>query len=263
MLPTVAGPLVSVVIPAYNAESTVEAAVRSALAQDVDVEVVVVDDGSTDGTPEVLAGIEGIVSDRIPNGGAAAARNRALELASGEIVAFLDADDEWSAGRLTTPLGALCQRPEVDGILTDHAVWDGASILGTGAEQNAARFGMTSGTVMTARMPAMFGALILRRDLVERIGPFDLRYRIHEDVDYWYRVLTARARIVFVPEPTYLYRHNAGKSGSWKKAGADLVRINLRHATARRTPAPLRWIAARRFLYAVLRSSIAFLRRDH
>lgn len=98
-------PAVSVLIPAYNVASYLDAAVASALAQEVDVEVVIVDDGSTDSTPETIRRLEAdprVRGFRLPvNGGPSAARNKALDEARGGWIAFLDADDWFAPGRLT------------------------------------------------------------------------------------------------------------------------------------------------------------------
>ena len=105
-----ASPLVSVIVPAYNVEAYVEQAVRSILGQTMgDLELIVVDDGSTDATGEILnelaAGDARMRVLHVPNGGAPAARNRALELARGRYVAFADADDECAP----TYLEELCR----------------------------------------------------------------------------------------------------------------------------------------------------------
>jgi succinoglycan biosynthesis protein ExoO len=97
-------PAVSVLIPAYNVASYLEKAVASALAQEVDLEVIVVDDGSTDSTPETIRSLEAdprVRGFRLPaNAGPSAARNKALDEARGEWIAFLDADDWFAPGRL-------------------------------------------------------------------------------------------------------------------------------------------------------------------
>src|SRR5512140_2808389 len=106
--------LVSVVMPAYNAERTVREAVDSVLSQTgAELELIAVDDGSTDGTLAVLSAIDDprlvIVSGR--NAGAAAARNRGIARARGGTVAFIDADDVWLAGKLAAQLAALSRSP--------------------------------------------------------------------------------------------------------------------------------------------------------
>src|SRR5215203_336114 len=97
-------PTVSVLIPAYNVAGYLDKSVSSALDQEVDVEVIVVDDGSTDSTPQAIRRLEAdprVRGFRLPvNGGPSAARNKALDEARGEWIAFLDADDWFAPGRL-------------------------------------------------------------------------------------------------------------------------------------------------------------------
>ena len=98
-------PAVSVIIPAYNAEESLGRAIRSVEAQSFrDFELVVVDDGSTDGTADVARGFDGVRYVRGDHLGEAGARNRALEEAAGDLVAFLDADDEWLPEKLAHQL---------------------------------------------------------------------------------------------------------------------------------------------------------------
>lgn len=247
-------PLVSVVVPAYNAAATLPACLDSLAAQTYPrVEVVVVDDGSIDDTPTVLDRYPAITRDRIVNGGTAAARNRGLELATGEVVAFLDSDDAYTPARLEVAAHLLNHEPDVDGVLTDYANWDGATVLGTGRDEREGRFGMEMRAPMRPDMPAMFATLVARRSLLDKVGPFDSRYRIHEDTDMWYRILAHGARVDFLPDPSYLYRRDTGKSGTWRRAAPDLIRINLTYATRRRVPRDLRRAAARRFAYLSLR----------
>jgi len=108
-------PVVSVVIPAYNAAWCVGQAIDSALAQSfVDREIIVVDDGSTDDTPRVLAGYGSrirIVSK--PNGGLSSARNAGVAAAQGEFVAFLDADDRWLPAKLARQVALMREEPRL------------------------------------------------------------------------------------------------------------------------------------------------------
>lgn len=255
-------PSVSVIVPAYNAESTLATAVKSLLAQGHDdLQVVVVDDGSVDGTPAVLERFPMVTSDRIPNGGTAAARNRALDLATGDVVGFLDADDAWAPGRLASVLAVL-EDPTVDAVTTDYVSWDGERTTATGAEECGRKHRLDQRQRVTARLPFMFGTLVARRDLLERVGRFDRRYRVHEDTDFWYRVLATGARVEYLPEPSYLYRREGGKSGSWRRAGPDMIRINLAHALQPSTPWDLRVATARRFAYISARYALARLRRE-
>ena len=106
--------LVSVIIPMYNAEKYIGEAIESALGQTHRaVEVIVVDDGSADKGAEVVARYEGVRCIRQDNAGIGAARNRALAEAKGDYVAFLDADDYWSADKLEMQLRVLREQPDV------------------------------------------------------------------------------------------------------------------------------------------------------
>lgn len=105
--------MISIIIPTYNRASVLERAVRSVLNQEgAELEVIVVDDGSTDGTREVLESIGDprVRYERLPGrSGACAARNRGIELARGDYIAFQDSDDEWLPGKLATQLRQLRQ----------------------------------------------------------------------------------------------------------------------------------------------------------
>ncbi len=119
--------LVSVIIPAYNAGPYVGEAVASVLAQQVaDLEVIVVDDASTDDTAQVVSAITDprVHLVRMAKGGVGAARNKGMELARGQFIAFLDADDRWAAGKLNRQLAILQSEPEVGFVFTNLRRFD-------------------------------------------------------------------------------------------------------------------------------------------
>lgn len=124
------GPAVSVLIPAYNVASYLDKSVGSALAQDIDLEIVIVDDGSTDSTAEAIRRLEAdprVRGFRLPvNSGPGVARNKALDEARGGWVAFLDADDWFAPGRLSYLL-AIAEAAGADAVSDDLAlINDGA-----------------------------------------------------------------------------------------------------------------------------------------
>lgn len=121
-------PIVSVVIPVFNGAPFVAKAVESIRAQGVpDVEIIVVDDGSTDGTQTVLAQLAaaaGIRWFQQDHGGPARSRNRGISEAAGEFIALLDCDDIWLPGKLEAQLGIMRARPDVGLVHTDYEVVD-------------------------------------------------------------------------------------------------------------------------------------------
>ena len=184
-------PLVSVVMPAYNVAWCIGRAVDSVLAQDFrPCELIVVNDGSTDGTGALLerygAAITVINQE---NRGMSAARNAGIRRARGTYVAFLDADDWWLAGKLSRQVELMHGRPEIGFSSTTVRVEDddgrllnlwrcpngSTEILATLFAQNAAIAGGCS-------------AVMARRDLLDRVGLFDESLRGFEDPDLWMRL---------------------------------------------------------------------------
>ena len=115
-------PRVSVIIPCYNYGRFLREAVASAAAQTLgDIEIIIIDDGSTDDTPDVIESIEDrrIRTRRIPNCGVSAARNAGLDMARGEFIAFLDADDRWHADKLERQVALMDAEPDVAMVFSD------------------------------------------------------------------------------------------------------------------------------------------------
>ena len=184
-------PLVSVVMPAYNVAWCIGRAVDSVLAQDFRAcELIVVNDGSTDGTRALLEGYGAAITViNQENRGMSAARNAGIRRARGMYVAFLDADDWWLAGKLSRQVELMHGRPEIGFSSTTVRVEDddgrllnlwrcpngSTEILATLFAQNAAIAGGCS-------------AVMARRDLLDRVGLFDESLRGFEDPDLWIRL---------------------------------------------------------------------------
>lgn len=209
-------PLISVVIPTYNSSQFVAQAVRSALAQeDVNVEVIVVDDGSTDDTLQVLEKYAGDIRYiRQENQGPATARNRGIAESTGEYVAFLDADDVWLPGKCREQVQALESDRNVALVHTDVIYVDAATeavvqrniphrrlLAGECYESLFERNGITASSVM-----------VRRGLLVERSG-FDssIRHASTEDYDLWLR-LARCFQFAFVDQPLVRYRLHTGNA---------------------------------------------------
>jgi glycosyltransferase involved in cell wall biosynthesis len=213
-----AAPLVSVVIPAYNAEQYICEAIDSALAQTYpSLEVLVVDDGSTDGTRERVRAY----GDRVRyiwqdnSGLASSPRNHGLRVASGQIVAFLDADDTIDAGRVASAVRVMARHPEVALVFTNFQHFDGG---GVDPVDHFATCPSLSG--LLAMRPDPGGALVLspevstdllltenfgssasivRHDVLSAVAGYDETLKGSEDFEWHYRI-AARYPIAVIPE---------------------------------------------------------------
>jgi glycosyltransferase involved in cell wall biosynthesis len=233
--------LVSVIIPTYNRARLVRGAVESVLAQDYrQLEVLVVDDGSTDETRQLIEGMDPRVR-YIPqaNAGVAAARNRAIAAARGEFLAFLDSDDEWLPWKLAAEVALLRAHPDAT------LVWSDMSAIDPTGKTLADRYLRTYYmTYLTVRLedwmspvgtlaqlgapvppeaasalvlkgplfPALFlgnlvhtSTVLLRHTLIERVGAFDESYAKTDDYELWLRG-SVMGDYLLLDVPTIRYR---------------------------------------------------------
>ena len=192
-------PLVSVVIPAYNAEKFVLQAVRSVLQQCYQpLEIWLVDDGSTDQTAEIVRQHAPIVKIvRQENAGVAAARNTGLRLARGELICFLDADDGWLPGKLAAQVVYMQAHPEVGLLYHDWLVWrpdaTGAypPLPATPPESTDEIDNDQSGWIYHRLLLDSLvhtSTAMIRSQVVADVGLFDPHLKLGEDYDYWLRV---------------------------------------------------------------------------
>ncbi|HEX3408915.1 MAG TPA: glycosyltransferase [Candidatus Binataceae bacterium] len=201
---------VSAIIPAYNGAATVAEAIDSALAQTCTaLEVIVVNDGSTDGTAEVLRRY----SDRIRvidqlNGGIAKARNTGAAAACGEYLAFLDCDDVWMPAMVERAVAALDADPGCVLSYCNCAVMDSegqdlrSALVGEGVDHAP-----TLAEMLSRLWPIMPSAVVLRRTTYEECGGFAEEFRSYgfEDVIFWLRV-RERGHFYYVPEKLVRWR---------------------------------------------------------
>jgi glycosyltransferase involved in cell wall biosynthesis len=197
-------PTISVVVPAYNVEHLIRETLDTVLAQTRPAhEIVVVDDGSTDGTAEVVEGLgDAVRLVRKENGGCASAFNRAIEESTGDYVALCPADDLWDPSKLEWQAEAIAAHPEID-VSFGHALTFGLM------EQAHPRPPGTGVLDNRKLLPALFRhnliadpTAVVRRELYDRIGFYKLQPA--EDYDFWLRALFAGA--VFHYEPRLLVR---------------------------------------------------------
>lgn len=207
-------PLVSIVIPAYNAEAYVREAVDSALAQTYpNKEVIVVDDGSTDGTGAVLQSYidkKAIVYVRQDNKGLSSARNTGMRNARGEYIALLDSDDLFLPDKIARQVADLKAHPADDVSYCD--------VIHFYEEEPERALTLNyvyySGEEVFPRLLVKNFinplTVILRRSAIDRIGMFDEKYRRSEDWEYWIRLAYGGVRFRHLPESLARYRMRKG-----------------------------------------------------
>lgn len=200
-------PLVSVVIPAYNAAPFVGEAIESVLRQSYrQYEIVVVDDGSIDTTAAIVAAYPGVRLLRQPQRGAGAARNAGIRATQGELVAFLDADDWWTPDKLERQVALLASRPEVGMVVTEHVnVFDAGHSPVT--DKQAAFAG---DAVRGIFLHSFIGTptVMVRREVLETVGLFDESLPCAEDENLWLRI-ALRYPIALLPLPLAYVRIRA------------------------------------------------------
>jgi GT2 family glycosyltransferase len=236
--------LVSIVIPAFNQARFVSQAVTSALVQThPDVEVIVVDDGSTDETPARLRAFDGRPNVRVirqPNAGLPAARNRGLADARGEFVVFLDSDDELAPSHVASLAAALDADPEAAFAYCDVQIVgeDGApsSDFSVAGARRVVSGDIFESLLMGGYFPPH--ACLVRRRVLDEIGGFDLALGGHADYEMWLRLSAAGRRAAFVPERLARYRVYGG-SMSKDLEHMRQTRVGAIERTAREAPGRL------------------------
>ena len=185
-------PLISVVIPAYNAEAYLAEAIQSVIEQTYSpIEIVVVDDGSTDSTAEIAKGFQDVRYLRQPQSGPGVARNRGISESRGEYIGFHDADDVCLPNRFEEQMACLLQQPSLGYVLTRIQ-----NFLEPG--KNVPEH-MRTPELMLPRMGFISSGL-MKRATFETVGLFNDQYRIGEDVDWLMRADRARVAVVVLIE---------------------------------------------------------------
>jgi glycosyltransferase involved in cell wall biosynthesis len=229
-------PLVSVVLPTYNRAWSLHRAVVSVVVQCFnDWELVVVDDGSTDDTLSVLAGIELLLGHRLrvlesPHAGASAARNRGISESQGTYIAFLDSDDLWFPQKLAVQISILSRSHGCGFCFTDYATFDDFGRLNKRphAIKSTLKGDAYPGLLQISNNVITTPSVLVRRDLLESVGGFEESMSICEDIDLWRRVtrvtqtVPVHAQLVAVHErnaAAFPYLSNiAGRRDLYKRA---------------------------------------------
>ena len=204
--------LISVIIPVYNGENYLAEAIKSVLAQTYrPLEVIVVDDGSTDGTSNVVKQLGSNVQYYYQaNGGTGSARNRGIGVTKGDFFAFLDADDIWLEDKLMRQMAVFQANPGVD-IVFGHAKQFYSPELDESIRQNI----YIHAEIMPAHLPC---AMLAKREAFYKVGLFETNWQVGQDVSWYMRALEHNLNMVMLPEVVYKRRLHKTNKGITQRA---------------------------------------------
>ena len=187
-------PLVSVIIPVYNCEKYLAEAIESVLDQTYQpLEIIVIDDGSTDGSAEVAKRFDTTVQYCFQvNSGTAAARNRGIELAKGDFFAFLDADDLWVEDKLTNQMAAFINNPNLDVVYGQVQQFISPEL----GENLKAKL-QVSPKLVPGHIPS---ALLIKRDSFFQVGLFETQWKLAEFASWQVRLTELGLQTMMLPE---------------------------------------------------------------
>lgn len=195
---TTTQPLVSVIVPAYNREDLLPESLDSIVNQDYrPLEVIVVDDGSTDGTVAVAQSYTEVRCVCQVHQGVSAARNAGVAASGGEFLAFLDSDDCWTPGKLGLQVDYLLQNPEIDFCLGRFQ-----NYLQPGCRQPGWVADIELSAPLAVPSPC---TMLIRRAAFDRVGGFDPRFTHGEDTDWFFRAREKPVPFFMLPD-ILLYR---------------------------------------------------------
>ena len=215
-------PLVSVIIPVYNYDRYLAEAIESVLSQTYQhLEVIVIDDGSTDQSGEVAQSFaeRGVRYCAQIHAGIGPARNKGVELAQGDFLAFLDADDCWSLEKLERQLRAFESDPALE------MVFGQALQLQNGPEWEA---GVNDKRLEVAGMvPGMVpGTMLIKRDAFLRVGKFQGDWKVGEFIDWYARAVELKLRLLVLPELLLWRRiHDSNQGVRERQSVTDYARV--------------------------------------
>ena len=211
-------PRVSVIIPTYNSAQYLAEAIDSVLNQTyTNYEIIVIDDGSTDNTIEILEQYkEKIYYIYQENQGVSAARNKGISLAQGELIAFLDADDIFMTHKLAKQVAVFDRQPEL-GIVNSgfRLIRENGEFIADVKRWET----IPELTIETwiLHQPVLPSAMMFRKQWLEKVGGFDTRWFSSEDVDLVFRLIAKGCRGIWLPQITLYYRRH-DRSATWKNS---------------------------------------------
>lgn len=199
-------PLISIVIPTHNRKDKILETIQSAQRQTfTDYEIVVVDDGSTDGTYEYLSELNlPIILLKKENGGVSSARNFGIKHAKGKYIAFLDSDDSWQETKLRKQIDYLHTHPEFKIVYTDQYLNINGEILPqTRFDRNAPAHKMLY-PAFVDHTPIHTSTVLLEKSVLDDVGIFNELLDVHEDSELWNRI-SEKYDFGFIEEPLGTY----------------------------------------------------------
>ena len=251
-------PLISVVIPVYNNETTIQETIESVLSQSFsDLELIVINDGSQDSTLKIVSSI---LDPRLkvfsyPNAGLAATRNRGVSHASGEYISFIDADDLWTPDKLEAQFKALQVNPQA-AVAYSWTDWidESGQFLRPGGHISVN--GDVFATLLVRDFVESGSNPLIRAEALAEVGGFDESLPAVEDWDMWLR-LAAGYEFVCVSSPQILYRVSSSSMSSnvWKMEAGSLRVIERAFAVAPESLQHLkREVLANRYKYLTFKA---------
>lgn len=252
-------PLVSVVIPAYNAAAYLPETIKSVQTQTFqDFEVLVVNDGSVDKTSECVAGF---TDSRIKlinqaNQGCAAARNTGLDASQGRYVAFLDSDDLWETTKLEKQVKCLEENSEI-GLVYSWVDFSDADGNPTGKVRKVFAEGNVFKQMIVGNLISCGSVPLVRRVCFEAVGLFDTNLWTAEDKDMWLRI-SAHYPFALIKEPLVYYRQhsNSKSSKGFRRREQDFQRIMSKLPESLLVEGSLEWkkVYSQQYLYFAWRA---------
>lgn len=212
-------PLISVIIPVYNGERYLAEAIESSRAQSYSpLEIIVIDDGSTDASAGIAHRYQGIRYFYQSNAGLSSALNKGLENARGDYFAFLDADDFWLAGKLVLQMAVFNEHPGLDAVFGYHERFFHGDCRFDPGDKPAVKQGS---------FPALLkDAMLIKREAFYRVGLFDTTLRMGDFLDWYKRALEQQLNFITVPEVLFKRRiHDDNSSSRNRDDMKDYLRI--------------------------------------
>ena len=232
--------LVSVIIPTYNRENWIKEAIKSVLAQTyTPYEIIVVDDGSSDNTRKALSSFRSRIRYVFqPNSGPSSARNKGIELSSGEWIAFLDSDDLWKPKKLEKQMQALQEQSHFKICYTEE-IW-----IRNGKFVNPRKkHTKYSGWIYLHCLPLCIispSSVVIHRSVFEDVGKFDTSLPVAEDYDLWLRICS-RYPVMLLPQKLIIKRGGHQDQLSKSYWGIDRFRIIALEKMTRENTLPSPW----------------------